>query len=310
MSSFCLNHMTVPRMGFCDLVRTAAAIGCSGIEVRNDLGNVLFDGMPPKDAQGFAAEHGVQILAVAEVAAFNDGSGRALENVEELAQLAAECGALGVSLIPSLAEHDTPSIATQTVTANTLGNTAHSTNANIRASAAQASDATVLQLRKTLTDFAPILDNHAVLGFIEPLGFEAASLRLKADVVAAINEVGFQSRFRLVHDTFHHHVAAEHKLFPEHTGIVHVSGVINGAANGAVDKSLAVNELTDAHRGLVDANDTLNNLEQIQQLTLGGFTGPISIEAFSPLVHNLQDPQAALRTCFNHIGPSTKVNSA
>ena len=38
--------------------------------------------------------------------------------------------------------------------------------------------------------------------------------------------------FRLVHDTFHHHLAGEAAIFPELTGLVHISGVDDPALRG------------------------------------------------------------------------------
>ena len=76
-------------------------------------------------------------------------------------------------------------------------------------------------------------------------------------------------------------------FFPEHTGIVHVSGV--------VDPALAVGEMEDAHRILVHADDRLGNVAQITALRSAGYAAPISFEALSPAVHALADPETALR---------------
>lgn len=279
-------------MSFQELVRTAAAIGCSGIEVRNDLDAPLFDGLSPEEAKVMAKEQGVQIIAVAEVAAFNDGSNRALHQLNELADIASRCGANGVSLIPAVASEDIDvGIVNAEVNADNVG--------------VERVDTAVAQLNDILTTFAPVLIKHQVVGYIEPLGFKRASLRFKADVVAAIKAIkasGSEAPFQLVHDTFHHHVANESTMFPEFTGMVHVSGVVLITP--------APEEFSDAHRALVTKNDTLGNLEQLTQLIHGGYQGPVSIEAFAPAVHNLQDPKEALLTCLNHIGPSTQVVAA
>jgi 2-keto-myo-inositol isomerase len=99
-----------------------------------------------------------------------------------------------------------------------------------------------------------------------------------------------------VHDTFHHYLAGGGKLFPQRTGIIHVSGVI--------DHSLALEQVADAHRVLVDDRDRLGNVEQIIALRRGGYDGPISIEAFSPEIHALPDPERALRETMEHIETS------
>ena len=279
MRSFGLNHMTTPSMSFVELVRTAAALGCSGVEVRNDLNSMLFDGVTPEEAKATAEHQGVHIIAVAEVQAFNDGSDRALNQLQELSDLASRCGARGVSLIPWLAD-------------------GHKTKPTT-----MSSEAVVEQLSNTLADFAPILANHQLIGFIEPLGFAHASLRLKAEVVVEVIEsTKLNTQFQLVHDTFHHYLADEAELFPEHTGLVHVSGVVS--------TDLSREQLSDAHRGLVNSEDRLGNLEQLKLLKHGGYQGPVSIEAFAPAVHNLKNPEEELLTCFNHIGPSMQTVAA
>jgi 2-keto-myo-inositol isomerase len=105
--------------------------------------------------------------------------------------------------------------------------------------------------------------------------------------VDAIEALGAQGRFRLVHDTFHHHLAGGGPIFPEHTGMVHVSGV--------VDPHLSIGEMGDQHRGLVDGADRLGNLAQLAALEAAGYRGPVSFEAFAPETHALADPVAALR---------------
>ena len=59
-----------------------------------------------------------------------------------------------------------------------------------------------------------------------------------------------------MHDTFHHHLAGETEFFPERTGIVHISGV--------VDPDVAVDDMLDPHRVLVDDADRLENVPQIR----------------------------------------------
>jgi 2-keto-myo-inositol isomerase len=52
--------------------------------------------------------------------------------------------------------------------------------------------------------------------------------------------------------------------------------------------------MRDEHRVLVDDGDRLGNLEQLDALLSAGYEGPISYEAFSPIVHGLADPETAL----------------
>jgi 2-keto-myo-inositol isomerase len=103
----------------------------------------------------------------------------------------------------------------------------------------------------------------------------------------AIEAVGGKGRFKLVHDTFHHTLAHGGPFFPDHTGIVHISGV--------VDQTVSVAEMRDPHRVLVTGGDRLDNIGQIAALKKAGWDGPCSFEAFSPEVHALAEPAGALR---------------
>jgi 2-keto-myo-inositol isomerase len=132
-------------------------------------------------------------------------------------------------------------------------------------------------LRVALKALKPMLEDHGLIGMVEPLGFEICALRYKAEAVEAIEAVGGRGRFKLVHDTFHHTLAHGGPFFPEHTGIVHVSGV--------VDQTISVSEMRDPHRVLVTQGDRLGNVAQLAALAELGWTGPVSFEAFAPEVH-------------------------
>ena len=96
-----------------------------------------------------------------------------------------------------------------------------------------------------------------------------------------------------MHDTFHHTLAHGGAYFPDHTGIIHISGV--------VDQTVTLGQMTDEHRILVDGADRLGNIDQIAALQAVGFTGPISFEAFSPQVHASPTPQADLAASIQFI---------
>lgn len=264
MTTFALNHMTVARLGYVQLLDLAAKLGCIGVEVRNDLPQPLFDGMDPADAGALARAKGLRILAVAEVKRFNDWSDDKAAEALALMQIARAAGAEAVSLIPR--------------------------NDNLGTGNGERQAA----LRVALKALKPMLEDHGLIGMVEPLGFEICALRYKSEAVEAIEAVGGKGRFKLVHDTFHHTLAHGGPYFPEHTGIVHISGV--------EDPGVAVSAMQDAHRVLVGAKDRLGNLEQLQALKAAGWTGPVSYEAFAPQIHELADPEAALRASMGHLG--------
>lgn len=252
MTAFALNHMTVARLDFVQLVDLAANLGCVGIEVRNDLPQPLFDGMEPARAGALIRDRGLRLLAVAEVKRFNDWSADKASEALSLMRIAAAAGAEAVSLIPR--------------------------NDNLGTADGERQKA----LRAALSGLKPMLEDHGLVGMVEPLGFEICALRYKAEAVEAIEELDAKGRFKLVHDTFHHTLAHGGPLFPDHTGIVHISGV--------VDPEVTLSGMTDAHRILVDGADRLGNVEQLAALAALGFDGPVSFEAFAPEVHASTDP--------------------
>ncbi len=261
--AFALNHMTVPSMSFEALIVLAKRLGCVGVEVRNDLGGPLFDGAAPAEAGRKAQAAGLRILAVAEVKAFNDMTDRKLSDARSLMEMARACGAEAISLIPR--------------------------NDGARLGASDRRD----DLRLALRALAPLLQEFDLVGLIEPLGFETCALRHKDAVIEDLVAVAPDGRFKLIHDTFHHHLAGGGPVFADQTAVVHVSGVTD---------QVAPKHMTDAHRGLVDQADLLGNVEQLRALQEDGFDGPISMEAFAPSVHGLSDPEAALSRSFNFIG--------
>ncbi|QYK42153.1 MAG: TIM barrel protein [Paracoccaceae bacterium] len=263
MTAFALNHMTVAPQGFAATIDLAAALGCVGVELRNDLPQPLFDGMSPATAGAMLRERRLRLLALAEVKRFNDWSADKADEALALMRTARAAGAEAVSLIP---RND----------GQGMGNGER-----------QAA------LRLALKALKPMLEDHDLIGLIEPLGFEVCALRHKSEAVDAIEALGVRGRFRLVHDTFHHTLAGDGAFFPEHTGIVHVSGV--------TDPAVAVGSMRDPHRVLVDAADRLGNIDQIAALQALGWTGPISFEAFSPEVHAATDPKRDLAASIQFI---------
>ena len=95
----------------------------------------------------------------------------------------------------------------------------------------------------------------------------------KSEAAQAIAAVDGGADFRLVHDTFHHHLAGEAALFPALTGLVHISGVD--------DPALGVADMRDAHRVLVTGGDRLGNVAQIRALFAAGYDGFLSFEPFA-----------------------------
>ncbi|MDX8456796.1 MULTISPECIES: TIM barrel protein [Mesorhizobium] len=266
---FAMNHMAAPRLDCRAFLDLAASLGCLGVELRNDLADkqltdaAFFDGEAPAAIGNYARSKGLRLLGLSEVYGFNAWSDAMRAKVQLLIEQAKEAGAESISLIP---RNDAPQ---------------YSDGGRDEA------------LRRSLGEILPMLDAADLVALVEPLGFVTSSLRCKADAIAAIEAVGGSGRCKLVHDTFHHYLAGESEFFPEHTGIVHISGVI--------DPSLSPEEMQDSHRILVDERDRLGNIDQIRSLIDGGYSGAFSYEPFSRDIHRLSSAEEAFRLSMDFI---------
>ena len=260
---FALNHMTVPNVGYADFLDLAKSLGCVGVEVRNDIARPLFDGMDAADAGALARDKGVRLVGLSQVYPFNSWSDDIAAEVKALIATAQAAGAETISLIP---RND----GTQ--------------NANGERQA---------NLRIALKEIKSMLEDSGMVALVEPLGFLRSSLRSKQELIDTIVSLNATNQFKIVHDTFHHTLAEGGPIFPEHTGIVHISAV--------VDPSLAIAEMEDEHRVLVDENDRLGNVDQIAALLAAGYDGPISYECFSPVTQSMAYPFGELKKSFEFI---------
>ncbi len=256
---FALNHMVAPRQDFCALASLARELGLDAVELRNDLPGVpLQDGSPTASVRDQATAAGVSILGINALQRFEQWDDVRRTDACALADQAWGCGASAIVLCPTNDRQDA------------------------RAPGLRARD-----LRHALEALLPILSERGLQGLVEPLGFPQSALRTKRDAVCAIRDVDGSEVFGLLHDTFHHFLAGETGFFPEHTGLVHISGV--------EDPTPAVDELRDGHRVLVSGQDRVGNIAQLRGLLDGGYAGAFSFEPFSDTVHTMPDPAPALR---------------
>jgi 2-keto-myo-inositol isomerase len=255
MLPFALNHMTAPRLGWQAFADLAQGLGCVGVEYRNDLSGPLFGGADPAVVGAAVKARGLRFLALAEVKMFNDWSPAKRAEAEALMKIAVAAGAEAVSLIPR--------------------------NDGVATDRKDSFAVTEQALREVL----PMLRDHGLKAMVEPLGFAVCSLRYKDVLADVIDAVGGQGTLYMVHDTFHHALAGFGPIYPDLTGIVHVSGVRD---------AVYLDDMRDPHRVLVDGDDVLGNVAQIRALRAAGYAGPISFEPFAPGVHALDDPGPAL----------------
>lgn len=251
---FALNHMTAQKLRPAEFFALARNLGIIEVEIRNDLaGNAILDGSSAASVRDEAQRAGVGILSINALQRFNEWTAARASEAEELADYAAGAGARALVLVP---RND----------GDGRGDGERLPN-----------------LIEALQGLKPILSDRGLIGLVEPLGFEVCSLRLKSEAVAGIDAVDGAQTFKLVHDTFHHHLAGEAALFPNRTGLVHISGVD--------DASVSVPDMRDSHRGLVGANDRLGNIAQIKALRAGGYAGALSFEPFAESIQKMDARQ-------------------
>ena len=262
MLPFALNHMTAPNLAWQPFLDLAKGLGCVGVEFRNDLNSPLFGGTSPAEVKAAVSARGLRFLALAEVKMFNDWSDTKRAEADALMKIAVAAGAESVSLIPR--------------------------NDGVATDRKDSFKVTETALRALL----PMLKAHGLKAMVEPLGFGVCSLRYKDVLAEVIHSVGGVGTYFMVHDTFHHALAGFGPIYPELTGIVHVSGV---------NDAIYLDDMRDPHRVLVGADDVLGNVAQIRALRAAGYTGAISYEPFAPSVHGLADPAAALKASMEFI---------
>lgn len=262
--TFALNHMVAPSLSFAELLKVGHAVGIRQFEIRNDLeGNAILDGTSPEAIRAQALAEGAVLLSINALQRFNDWNEAREREATELADYAAACGAKALVLVP------------------------------VNDGTGQRDGERQESLKKALGALKLILEQAGLIGLVEPLGFQICSLRSKKEAAEAIAAVGGANRFKLVHDTFHHVLAGEPEIFPQLTGLVHISGVD--------DPQVAIDDMRDPHRVMVTENDRLDNVGQIHSLLVAGYSGPFSFEPFSPSVHASADVEGIVRASVEYV---------
>ncbi|MDH2327136.1 TIM barrel protein [Cereibacter sp. SYSU M97828] len=255
---FAINHISAPKMPLADFFAMVRRLGATEVEIRNDLPDVVGT-LDPAAVRDEAARQGIDILSINALYPFNLWSEDLSARTLQLARFAQASGAKALVMCPLNDGNDV------------------------------AFDDLVASLRAA----KPILQDHGLTGLVEPLGFPISSLRRKSVAIDAIEQAGGAGTYKLMHDTFHHHLAGETEFFPEWTGLVHISGV--------TDPGVAVDDMLDKHRVLVDSDDRLENIAQINALIAAGYDGPFSFEPFAAEVHDAPDPEADLNASIDFI---------
>lgn len=262
---FSINRISAPRIPFADFAALVKRLGVQAIEIRNDLPEAeMVNGAKAADIGAAAKAQGLTIRSINALQRFEQFDAKRLHEAQEMIAYAVACGAEALVLCPTndLRDKRTP-------------------------------DQRHLDLVHALTQLKPLLDAAGLVGLVEPLGFEECAVRRKSQAVRAIREINGANTFKLVHDTFHHHLAGEGLFFPELTGLIHISGVEDTAITPA--------QMRDSHRVLVGAADRLGNAAQLNTLLNAGYTGYVSFEPFAEEIAAAKDIEQQLASSMAYL---------
>lgn len=255
---FAINRIAAARLPLADFLALCQRLGVSAIEIRNDLPQAeTRDGTAPAVVRAAAQQAGINILSINALYPFDVFDADMERKARALAACARDCGARALVLCPlnDAADLRTPEVRRR-------------------------------DLVHALRQLRPLLDGHGLQGLVEPLGFAECALRHKSEAVRAIYEASGERHFRLVHDSFHHHLSGEGIFFPDLTGLVHVSGVES--------PTLEDRQMRDGHRVLVGAGDRLDSIGQLRVLRGRGYAGPVSFEPFAAEITDAPDIETRL----------------
>ena len=264
---FAINRISAPNMSYTEFAAMSQRLGVGAVEIRNDLKGVeLTDGTPAKQVADATQGHGLALRSINALQRFEQFDAAREAEAVTLAKYAVDSGTQALVLCPTNDTRDARSPAQR-----------HA------------------DLVNALAKLQPILDDHGLIGLVEPLGFEECSVRCKSQAVRAFEELGAaaQGTFKLVHDTFHHHLAGEDLFFPEWTGLVHISGVD--------DKAVSVADMRDGHRVLVGSADRLGNVTQLRRLLGAGYAGYASFEPFAAEIAAAKDIESRLASSMAYL---------
>ncbi|TPE51746.1 TIM barrel protein [Amaricoccus solimangrovi] len=248
-----INRTVAPGLPLADFLALARNAGAEGVEIRNDVpGREFADGTPASEVRARIAEAGLAVASINALQRFNDWTPAREREAAVLAAYARDLGAPGIVLCPVIDE--------------SLG---------------WSPDERLARIAAGLRGLAPILADAGVTGYVEPLGMRGSTMDRQAEAVEAMQAVGAAGVFRLCYDTFQSFRRGDPTLFPEHVGLVHVSGITR--------TDLAPAELTEPDRGLVGPEDRVENLARLSGLP--DYSGFVSLEPFDPSVQ--RDPDLA-----------------
>jgi 2-keto-myo-inositol isomerase len=244
MTPFALNHVTAQHLSIPDLFTLAASLKMDAVELRNDLtGAASIWAYEPQQVRAMSSRTGVAVLTVAQLNSFDRWDEERSTQARKLADWASAAGASALMLSPtldgSLRTHESRTTA----------------------------------LRQALVALRPILDDRKLIGSIEPVGRDSASVQSHTDVIRALDGLFARPHpFRIAYDTFQWRTATDQSIAPELISVIQASGVDPGTP------------LVDSSRVLPSAADLTGARAQIGALRHAGVNAPVSFECLSPVL--------------------------
>lgn len=260
-----INRTCAPQAALPAFIALARGAGVQAVEIRNDIEGCEFaDGTPATEVRARLDSAGLAVASVNALQRFNDWTPDRAREAEALVAYAADLGAPGLVLCP--------------VHTDDHGWTEAEAERN---------------LRHGLAHLRPILMDHGLVGYVEPLGMRGSTMKRQAMAVAAVTDIDGWDSYQLCYDTFQFFRCGDTRLFPDRIGLAHMSGIARS--------DLAPDALSEPDRGLIFAGDRVGNVAGLQALRAAGYQGWISMEPFSPAVQTDPDLGARLRASLDHV---------
>jgi len=243
LQRFCINRKIAPSLSIEAFFRLVSELGLHKVELRNDLpSGKVTDELTHQQVRKLADRYQLEILTINAVYPFNRHSAEVRQLTESLLKEAQAIGAKSLVMCPL-------------------------------------NDGTVVAPQETLAalrELAPLFEQYGVQGLVEPLGFPQSSLRSAAQAQALIRDA--QVPFKLLIDTFHHHLYPQaeeefSQLDVAEIGLVHLSGV---------DDPRPREQLTDNERIMLTPQDRLLTCQQVKHLEARRYRGDYAFEPFAP----------------------------
>jgi 2-keto-myo-inositol isomerase len=270
---FALNRTCAPQMSLADFISLAVSAGVKAVEIRNDVdGREFADGTPAHEVRARLDGSGLTVASVNALQRFNEWTPARTKEAEAIIGYAAKLGAPGVVLCP-------------------VHNEDHGW------SEAEAER----NLRDGLKNLLPILRDHGITGYVEPLGMKGSTMKRQSMAVAAVSDVDGWDACALCFDTFQFFRCDDNAMHYDRIGLAHMSGISR--------RDLMPNELTEPDRGLVFIDDRVDNVGLLRNLLASGYSGFVSMEPFNPAVQNDPELPARLRASLEYLSTLLKSRS-